>query len=80
MGVRNDTGEDKDLFFFFKGCIHGGHRKNDVTQSKAEFFKVDEAILVLVYKAEDPEGEGALGCAEGPGLQQGEEQAELLVA
>lgn len=43
------------------------------TQSKAEFFKVDKAILVFIDQAEDPERERALGCAEGPGLQEGEE-------
>lgn len=48
------------------------------TKGTAEFFKVDKAVLVLVYQAEDPEGEGALGGAESPGLQQGEEHAELL--
>lgn len=34
--------------------------------------------MVLVDQAEDPEGEGALGGAESPGLQQREEGAELL--
>lgn len=48
------------------------------TEGAAEFFKVDEAVLILVYQAEDPEGQGALGGAESPGLQQGEEHAELL--
>lgn len=48
------------------------------TESVAELLKVDEAVLVLVDEAEDPEGERALGGAEGPGLQQGEELAELL--
>lgn len=49
------------------------------TKGTGEFFKVDKAVLVLVYQAEDPEREGALGGAESPGLQQGEEHAELLV-
>lgn len=49
-----------------------------LTEGPAELFKVDEAILVLVYQAEDPEGKGALVAAESPGLQQGEKHAELL--
>lgn len=40
------------------------------TKGTAEFFKVDKAILVLIYEAEDPEREGALGGAESPGLKQ----------
>lgn len=48
------------------------------TQSRAELLKVDKPVLVLVDEAEDPEGEGAPGRAEGPGLQEGEELAELL--
>lgn len=63
----------------FKSCINGKHGRHKCTQRRTEFLKVDEAILVLIYQAEDPETEGALGCAEGPGLQQGEEQAELVV-
>lgn len=53
-------------------------RTSELTEGAAELFKVDEAVLVLVYQAEDPEGEGALGGAESPGLQQGEEHAKLL--
>ncbi len=53
---------------------------SELTKGEAELFKVDEAILVLVYQTEDPEGEGALCAAERPGLQQGEERAELLEA
>ena len=49
----------------------------ELTERTANLFKVDEAVLVLVYQAEDPQGEGALGAAESPGLQQGEEHAEL---
>lgn len=47
-------------------------------EGTAELLKVDKAVLVLVYQAEDPEGEGALGGAESPRLQQEEEDAELL--
>lgn len=53
-------------------------RTSELTEGAAELFKVDEAILVLVYQAKDPEGEGALGGAESPGLQQGEEHTKLL--
>lgn len=48
------------------------------TEGTAELFKVDQAILVLVNQAEEPQGKGALVAAEGPGLQQREEHAELL--
>lgn len=51
-----------------------------LTEGTAELFEVDKAVLVLVYQAEDPEGEGVLAGAEGPGLQQGEQQPELLEA
>lgn len=61
-----------------KGCISGEQRTSEYTKGRAELFKVDEAVLVFVYQAEDPEREGALGGAESPGLQQGEEPAELL--
>lgn len=53
-------------------------RKREFTKSVAELFKVDEAVLILVDQAEDPEGEGALVGAKSPRLQQGEEHAELL--
>lgn len=53
-------------------------RTSELTKGTAELFKVDEAVLVLVYQAEDPEGESAFGGAESPRLQQGEEHAELL--
>lgn len=48
------------------------------TEGTAELFKVDKAVLVLINQAEDPQGEGALVGAESPGLEQGEEHAELL--
>lgn len=61
------------------GCVSGAvQRTSELTEGAAELFKVDEAILVLVYQAKDPEGEGALGGAESPGLQQGEEHTKLL--
>lgn len=50
------------------------------TKGTAELFKVNEAVLILVYEAENPKGEGALDGAEGPRLQQREERAELLEA
>lgn len=50
-------------------CFSGEQRTSELTKGTAELFKVDEAILVLVYQPEDPEGEGALGGAESPGLQ-----------
>lgn len=59
-------------------CFSRGEGATELTESAAELFKVDEAVLVLVYQAEDPEGEGALGAAESPGLQEGKEGAELL--
>lgn len=59
-------------------CVVEEQRASELTKGTAELFKVDEAVLVLIYQAEDPEGEGALGVAESPGLQQGEEHAELL--
>lgn len=59
-------------------CISGEQKTSELTKSTAELFKVDEAVLVLVYQTEDPEGEGALSAAECPGLQQEEEHAELL--
>lgn len=55
------------------GCFNGEDGSNQSTQSTAEFFKVDKAVLVLIDQSEDPERERALGCAEGPGLQEGEE-------
>lgn len=64
-----NNSEDKETY----SCINIEHGRNKGTQSRAEFFKVDKAILVLIYQAEDPERERALGCAEGPGLQEGEE-------
>lgn len=51
---------------------------SELTKGRAELFKVNKAVLVLVYQAEDPEGEGALAGAESPGVQQGEEHTELL--
>lgn len=48
------------------------------TEGIAELFKVDKAVLVLINQAEDPQGEGALVGAESPGLEKGEEHAELL--
>lgn len=60
------------------GFISGELRTSKLTEGPAELFEVDEAVLVLVYQAEDPEGQGALGGAESPGLEQGEEHAELL--
>lgn len=51
---------------------------SELTKGRAELFEVDKAVLVLVYQAEDPEGEGALVGAESPGVQQGEEHTELL--
>lgn len=74
--IRNFSGEDTEG----NGRISGEQRTSKRTKGTAEFFKVDKAVLVLVYQAEDPEGEGALGGAESPGLQQGEEHAELLEA
>lgn len=53
---------------------------NEHTQGTAELFKVDQAVLVLVNQAEEPQRQGALVAAEGPGLQQREEHAELLEA
>lgn len=49
------------------------------TKSTAKFFKVDKAILILVYQAEYPQRQGALSSTEGPWLQKGEEQAELVI-
>lgn len=54
-------------------CFNGEDGSNQSTQSAAELFKVDKAVLVLIDQPEDPERERALGCAEGPGLQEGEE-------
>lgn len=50
------------------------------TEGTTELFKVDEAVLVLVNQTEEPQRQGALVAAEGPGLQQREEHAELLEA
>lgn len=58
--------------------INGEQRMSKGTEGTAEFFKVDKAVLVLIYQAEDPEREGALISAESPGLQQWEEHAELM--
>lgn len=66
MNIRMNTRISKDGRF------------EEFTKSTAEFFEVDETILVLINEAEHPEGEGALGGAESPGLKQGEEHAELL--
>lgn len=49
------------------------------TKSTAKFFKVDKAILILVYQAEYPQRQGAFSSTESPRLQQGEEQAELVI-
>lgn len=48
------------------------------TKGTAELFKVDKAVLVLVYEAEDPERQSTLVGAKCPWLQQVEERAELL--
>lgn len=58
--------------------INGEQRMSKGTKGTAEFFKVDKAILVLIYQAEDPEREGALGSAESPGLKQWEKHTKLL--
>lgn len=60
-----------------KNCIRGERRTNERTKGTAELFEVNETVLVLVYQAEHPEGEGALDCAKSPGLQEGENHAEL---
>lgn len=46
----------------------------------AELLKVDEAVLVLINEAEDPERQSAFDRAKGPWLQQEKERAELLEA
>lgn len=64
-----NNSEDKEFY----SCINEELGRNKGTQSTAEFFKVDKAILVLIDQAEDPERERARGRAERPGLQEGEE-------
>lgn len=70
--------EQRGLRRLTAAAAGGEQRTSERTEGAAEFFEVNEAVLILVYQAEDPEREGALGGAESPGLQQGEEHAELL--
>lgn len=58
--------------------ICSGQKTSELTEGAAELFKVDKAVLVFVYQAEDPQGDAALVGAERPGIQQGQEGAELL--
>lgn len=72
--MRSYSSRDSEV----ESCISGVQRMKELTKGTAEFSKVDEAILVLVNQAEDPEGKGALSSTKSPGLQQGEEHRELL--
>ena len=51
-----------------------------LTQGGAELLEVDKAVLVVVYEPADPKREAVAGGADRPGLQQGEQEAELLEA
>lgn len=52
--------------------------REQLTNGTAELFKVDEAVLVLINQAKDPEGQGVLGGAKSPRLEQGEEHTKLV--
>lgn len=49
------------------------------TQATAELLEVDQAVLVLIQQPEGPQGEEMTTAAVGPGSQEGEEAAELLL-